>query len=453
MNALIKKILFEKNFASLASNVSAAFLGLLSFLLLTRSLDKILFGDWVLYITLASFMDLLRFGLTRTALVRFMSEATEDEKKAYLGTSFKINIILVGLLVLLCWSIALIVIIGSFEINNGFLLFLKWYPLLALVNLGWNNANSLFQAEQRFLLMLKVQSINLVVFVAFLAANLLFFQFDLLIIILVHLLTNFLSSLYVMVNKWDGMAYITRSTKYFQKNLLDFGKYSMGTLIGSSLLKSADTFIIGLSPVLGSAGIAMYAIPLKLTDLLGVPLRAFTMTAYPKMAKLSKKGHIEKLRKIFYIYTGAITILFIPVSVIGFVFAEQLVFFLGGKEYIDSLPLLTVVFRIFTLYTLFLPYDRFTGVLLDSINKPRLNLYKVIVMAGANIIGDFIGVFVFKSLEVVAIVTVLFTIIGIWIGNYFLIKEIQIKVYPVLTEGFNFFKNFKKIIYNRNGEF
>ena len=69
------------------------------------------------------------------------------------------------------------------------------------------------------------------------------------------------------------------------KELIDFGKYSMGTLIGSSLLKSADTFIIGLSPVLGSAGIAMYAIPLKLTDLLGIPLRSFAMTAYPRMSK------------------------------------------------------------------------------------------------------------------------------------------------------------------------
>ena len=81
------------------------------------------------------------------------------------------------------------------------------------------------------------------------------------------------------------------------------------------------------------------------------------------------------------------------------------------------MPLLVTIFRIFTLYTLFLPYDRFTGVLLDSINKPKLNLYKVIVMAVANVIGDVVGVFIFNSLEVVAIVTVVFTIIGSLMGK------------------------------------
>jgi len=256
-----------------------------------------------------------------------------------------------------------------------------------------------------------------------------------------------------VVKKWDGLVYLRKANAKMQRELLDFGKFSMGTLIGSSLLKSADTFIIGLSPVLGSAGIAMYAIPLKLTDLLGIPLRAFTMTAYPKMAQMSKSGDLEKLRKIFYSYTGVITLLFVPVSIVGYFLAGPLVLFLGGSEYHDSMPLLVTIFRIFTLYTLFLPYDRFTGVLLDSINRPKLNLYKVIVMAVANIIGDIIGVFVFNSLEVVAIVTVVFTIIGIWIGNHYLSKEIQLKITPVFTEGVHFFRNIKNVIRNKDGAF
>ena len=45
MISMIKKVLYEKNIASLGSNVIAAMLGLISFLLLTRSLNKIDFGD------------------------------------------------------------------------------------------------------------------------------------------------------------------------------------------------------------------------------------------------------------------------------------------------------------------------------------------------------------------------------------------------------------------------
>ena len=170
------------------------------------------------------------------------------------------------------------------------------------------------------------------------------------------------------------------------------------------------------------------------------------MTAYPRMSKMSKEGNTEGLRKIFYGYAGVITLLFIPVAIIGFIFAGPLVLFLGGDEYRDSLPLLITIMRIFTIYSVLLPYDRFTGVVLDSINKPNLNLNKVIIMAAANIIGDIICVFVFNSLEMVAVVTVIFTLIGILIGQYYLVKNIRVKIYPVFQEGLHFFRNIKNVI-------
>ncbi|MEM9186872.1 MAG: hypothetical protein AAGB00_10285, partial [Planctomycetota bacterium] len=130
------------------------------------------------------------------------------------------------------------------------------------------------------------------------------------------------------------------------------------------------------------------------------------------MAKKSVEGDVLGAKKIFYSYVGIVTLLFFPVALGGFVFAEQMVLFLGGDEYRDSLPLLTLIFRVFSAYIMLLPIDRFTGVLLDSINKPKLNLYKVLVMTSANIILNLLAVFVFESLVAVAVGTVLFTIMG-----------------------------------------
>ena len=330
--------------------------------------------------------------------------------------------------------------------NYGYRLFLTWYPVLALVNLSWNNSLSLFQAEQRFKDMLIIRVVSLGSFVLFLIANLIYFHYGIFEVILAHLAANLLPSLIAAFKNWDGFTHIKKSTKTARKEMLDFGKFSMGTLIGSSLLKSADTFIIGLSPFLGSAGIAQYAIPLKLTDLLGIPLRSFTMTAYPKMSKKSVEGNIEGLKKTFYAYSGAVTFLFIPVAVLGFIFAEPLVWALGGNEYKESLPLLATLFRIFSLYSILLPIDRFTGVALDSLNKPKFNFYKVLIMASANIIGDVVAVFWFKSLEAVAVVTVIFTLIGIIAGFAYLNKIIQIRYRFVLTEGIGFFRNIKSYI-------
>ncbi|MEM8846989.1 MAG: oligosaccharide flippase family protein [Bacteroidota bacterium] len=438
----LKHIGKEKNLSSLMANVSVAFLGLLSFMLLTRQLPKELFGEWVLFITLATFVDLLRFGLTRTSSVRLLSGADNEQKKTILGSSFRINLILLVALTVFCWLLYGLVILADLQINNGYSLFLIYYPFLALSNLSWNNAMSLFQAEQNFNRMMWVRLSNVGLFCLFLGINW-WLQWDLIAIIWVNILVNAISGVWCSLRNWDGLMLLGAAKKKIEKELINFGKYSMGTLISSSLLKSSDTFIIGMSPLLGSAGIAMYAIPLKLTDLLGIPLHSFTMTAYPRMAKKSVEGDVLGAKKIFYSYVGIVTLLFFPVALGGFVFAEQMVLFLGGNEYLDSLPLLTLIFRVFTAYIMLLPIDRFTGVLLDSINKPKLNLYKVLVMTSANIVLNLLAVFVFESLVAVAVGTVLFTIMGMIMGFYYLKKEIQVESKHIVSESLVFLKNLK----------
>lgn len=439
----LKNISKEKNLSSLMANVSVAFLGLVSFMLLTRQLSKELFGEWVLFITLATFVDLLRFGLTRTSSVRLLSGADDQKQKKILGSTFKINLKLLGILTFLCWGAHVTLLIFNLEINNGYRLFLFYYPFLAFSNLSWNNAMSLFQAEQNFKRMMVVRLSNVGLFCLFLILNKWWLKFGLIEIVWVNIAVNAVSGVWCSIKNWDGLSYLKNAKKTIEKELINFGKYSMGTLISSSLLKSSDTFIIGMSPILGSAGIAMYAIPLKLTDLLGIPLHSFAMTAYPRMSKKSIEGDLGGVKRIFSSYVGIITLLFFPVALVSFVFAEYMVLFLGGNEYIDSLPLLTLIFRVFTVYIMLLPIDRFTGVLLDSINKPKLNLYKVLVMTSANIILNLLAVFVFQSLVAVAMGTVLFTVMGIFLGFYYLKKEIQIQSSQIVSESVLFLKNLK----------
>lgn len=439
MLSVLKKIIFEKNILSLSTSVIGAVLGLASFMLLTRGLSKELFGDWVLFTTLATFFDQLRFGLTSTALVRFASGSSEKMNKAYLGTSFKIGFILVLLLSVILVTANLAISNWDIRINNGYQLFIKYYPILALFNLSWNNATSYFQAKQRFKEILLIRIFSSGTFVLFLILNNLFFKAELIVIVVVFLVTNLLPSVWTVLKKWDGLFFVSLSTRESTRDMLNFGKFSMGTLIGSSLLKSADTVIIGLSPVLGSVGVAQYAIPLKLTDLLGIPLRSFAVTAFPKMAQRSINNDLDGLKKVFYEYSGTITFLFIPMAILGIIFAEPFVLFLGGNEFKDSVPLLATIFRIFALYSILLPIDRFTGIALDSINRPHLNFYKVIVMTLANIIGDIIAVFVFKSLEAVAVVTVGFTFLGIVVGYFYLNKEVNLEFKRIFFGGWQFF--------------
>ncbi|MEN1784061.1 MAG: oligosaccharide flippase family protein [Bacteroidota bacterium] len=438
----LKTLLREKNMSSLMGNVTVAAMGLLSFMLLSRQLTKVDFGHFILFMTLSSFVDLLRFGLTQNALIRLLTVADQQGAKRIMGSGFAINIIVLIILSVVLWGLYGVLSFFEVSIGLGYLLFLKWYPILGVVNLGWNNAMALFQAEQRFMRMMYVRLSTVGTFNLFLGLNLLFFSFPLETILLFFIGFNGLASIISALKRWDGLQDLPNAERATAKDIVQFGKYAMGTLVGSSLLKSADTFIIGMSPFMGASAIAIYAIPLKITDLLGIPLRSFSMTAYPKMSKMYMDKAFGKLRNTFYEYVGTITVLFIPVIVGCVLLSSELIIVLGGAGYTDELPVLTNIFMIFSVYLLLLPLDRFTGVLLDSINKPNLNLKKVIFMASANILVDAIAVFWFQSLLVVALGTVLFTLLGIVLGLYLLKREIGVEGHKILPQSYRFLKNF-----------
>ncbi len=467
----LAKIFKNHNFLSLANNGLVAVFGFFSFIILVRSVPTNEFGEWVLFITTLNFLDMLRFGITRTAIVRFLSGADEEEGNELLGSNYVIN---------LSSTIFLIVIVIAANFffkesiqESGFSLFFKWFPFIAILNLPFNNALSVLQAKMRFDRILLIRIINVGSFMIFLIVNYFYFQSGILTIMWAYVLINTLSSIIAAMLNWDGLFFILKANKQKSKIILNFGKYTSGTLIGTNLLKSADTFILGLSPFLGVTGVALYSIPLKLTEIMEIPVRSFAMTAFPKMSKASIEGNKDLVKKIWYENVGGLTLLLLPILVVSFIFAEDFVTFIGGAEYSETAN----VFRIFCFYGLLLPFDRFTGIALDSVNKPKQNFIKVVYMTAANIIGDTIVVFglyyliLFVSvstlifvgysnpqiitetasmftmitvLELVAIITIGFTIIGIFVGLYFLRKELDIKLKFVFSSSLIFVGKFLK---------
>ena len=447
----LKYILKEDNFLSLAGNAIIAVLGISGFGLLARSLSLEVFGEWVLFITAGTFLEMFRFGITNTGLIRYLSGADESSRYQLIGSNALIGLgatIIIGLILFICNlcfkdSIA----------QSGYGLFFTWYPLLAFLNLPWNNALVVLQADREYGKILVLKSINSGAFFLVILINFFFLDLTLNQLIIALLFINALTSLVSLVLGWDGVNHITKASKATNKVLLNFGKYTTFTLIGTNLLRSADTFIISLSP-LGNAAVALYSIPLKLTELQQIPLRSFVATAFPKMSKASVHGKIEEVKTLFYAYSGALTYLFVFLSLFTFVFAEFLVLILSGEQYLNVDPetgfnVVTIV-RIFSIYGLLLPIDRMTGIGLDSINKPHINALKVLFMVVANVIGDIIAIFVFESLVFVAVASIVFTLVGIWMGIYFLSKDLTLSYKAIFEAGLSFYQDIYKKATNRN---
>lgn len=437
----LKKLVREDNFLSLMGNLTIAILGIVYFALLARSLALTVFGEWVLFVTAGSFVEMFRFGITNTALIRFLSGAEGDDRKKLIGSNT-----LIGFLATMAIALILMVcnaLFGDVIEDAGYKVFFTWYPILAFLNLPWNNALVVLQANTQYGKMLIIKALKSGLFFLVVLVHFCFYNLTLDQLVVGMLAVNAITSMLVLFKGWDGSKFIGKATAATNRILLDFGKYTTFTLIGSNLLRSADSIILSLSPM-GSAAVALYSIPLKLTELQQIPLRSFVATAFPKMSKASVKGSMDDVKKIFYTYAGAMTYLFAAMSVFTFVFAEYLVLVLSGEQYLSVDPQtgtnVVAIVQVFSLYGLLLPIDRMTGVALDSMNKPQINALKVFVMVAANIVGDVVAIFHFESLLMVAVASILFTMLGILLGMFFLKKELNLSYRDVFVSGSEFYR-------------
>jgi O-antigen/teichoic acid export membrane protein len=450
LNAIIKKVTTEANFLSLAGNMCISIFGFTAFAMLVRSFPPDVFGHWVLYVASAGLVDMFRFGITTTAIIRFLSGSEKEEWKKLVGSFILIILIATTGIAVIIWVCHL-----AFPLpleHAGYDLFFTWYPLMMFINIPFNTAQVILQAELRFDKILLINSLYSIGFFFVVLVNFLFFRMNLTELVISQLGINLMTSLICVSFGWDGLKYLGKATRKTNKVLLDFGKYTTFTLIGTNLLRSADTLIISLSPM-GTAAVALYSIPMKLVELQQIPLRSFVATAFPKMSRESLLGKVQEVRNLFYTYSGAMTYLFAFLSIMTFVFAEYLVLLLGGHQYMGTDPVTganaATIVRIFSIYGLLLPIERMTGIGLDSVNRPDKNFHKVLFMTIANVIGDLIAVFIFKSLAWVAIGSILFTILGVWIGISYLDKEIGLESKKIFTSGLDFFRmiynSFKKL--------
>jgi len=442
LKTALKKITREANFLSLAGNIAIAFFGFAGFAILARTFTVDVFGQWVLFISSGTFIEMFRFGITNTAIIRYLAGVDQEDRLKYVGSNGLIGLIATVGIAIILW-LCYLAFPGPIR-SSGYELFFVWYPLMAFLNLPYNTALVIMQADMEFGKIFLVRLINSGGFFAILLLNYLFFNMPLMQLVLAQLGISLLTSVICIMKGWDGLRYIRKATRRTNKVLLDFGKYTTFTLIGTNLLRSADTLIISLSP-LGTAAVALYSIPMKLTELQQIPLRSFAATAFPKMSKASIQGNVEEVKKFFYAYSGAMTYLFLAISLVTFVFADFFVLVLGGRQYLGVDPITGTntadIVRIFSLYGLILPIDRMTGIGLDAINRPDKNFVKVVYMVVANVIGDLLAVFVFKSLAIVAVASIIFTLIGVLVGYKFLHTELDLNHRSVFVAGIDFYKS------------
>lgn len=413
---------------SLVGNLLTAALGTLTFAFLARGLSRGDFGIFTFFLSVFTLIDMLRNGLLGRPLVKFMAESRSNpaEQKELAGTAWQFGSVvsavlgLAGSLVfgLLYWLEA-----GPEFAEYG----LFFLPLL-LLSLPFNLATWRLNARMQFgrLLWLRLTQ------QALQAAGATWFLLhggtarDALLLLL---LAFGAASLLSVLANWDDWRSWSKGTIASRKRLWSFGRFSMGTLIGGNLLRSSDTILI--RAFLGAEAVAIYQVPLRLVNLVEIPLRALVTFYYPLLAQVRKDPQRDFQRE--FDKSNGFTFLFLlPFALATFFFAEPLCVLFGGEDYRGAANIL----RFFAVFMAISSLDRFAGNALDLFNRPKVNMVKVFLMLAVNIVGDLLVIWLVPDLQWIAFVSIFTFSAGVVYGYAQVRDVLHFRPLATLNGGF-----------------
>lgn len=343
-----------------------------TFLILVRILPKEDLGVWVLYVTVGNLLDFTRYAFVQNAFVKYSVAASGEEYKKILNASFFLNAVTTGISMILLLSFGgLLSKIWASE-NLQYLLYL--YAILMLIYMPFTQSIVIMQSKFNFKNIFYSQFLNNVgFFISILFIYIFSVEVNLYQLaglqILFALLAAFLA--YLLVRKHFNIS--AKVDREWVKKLFRFGKFVFGTTITSTVANSMDKFLIG--GILNTSEVATFNTSTRVLNLIDVPLFSISSIVFPKSAERIEKDGKQAVKYLYERSIGLMLAMAVPFVVLCFIFAEQIILIIAGKDYLDAVPLLRIVIFL----SLLKPFDRQSGSFLDAIGKPNYNFYTVIV--------------------------------------------------------------------------
>ena len=426
--AWLSSYLGNHQFLSLAGNLTVSALSLLSVSLLFRALPAREIGLWVFFSSIVGLADSFRTGFLTTAFIRGCSGASEARAAEVTGSAWVIALVITGLLGLLnlgAWALS-----GPRAAPETSLL-LSWFGLILVATLPSFMAASVLQAELRFDRLLYLRLLSQGLFVLGIVGLLLTHTASLQRVVYCYALAAVGTSLLLLGRGWARLGSLRHRNSATVRELAHFGKYSVGSYVGSNLLRSSDTFLINF--LLGPAPLAVYNLAGRFMEIIEIPLRSFMATAIPAMSAVYNQQRLPEVARLLRKNAGMLTWAFVPVIVVTIALADVPVRLIGGVAYrgTEAANLL----RIGMLMALLYPIDRFLGVTLDVVNQPRINLLKVFLMLAVNVVGDVVALLLFRSIYGVALASIPTVVVGFVFGYFQLRRFLPFSLRDILRTG------------------
>lgn len=412
--------------------LSSLIFGFGTFFFLIRAVSKQDFGVWALYLSLSTIVEMAKNGLIQNALVKFLAADDKKQDGAIITASFLLN---AALSLLVCIGVAILAPFMARWFNAPVLEYmLYWYILNVILLVPFSQLSFVQQANFDFKGIFWSNLLRQgILFIFVLGIFLLSMPYDLSTLVLVQAAGVFLGT---------GVAWYF-SRKYFQMSrtidwqwvhrLFHYGKFIFGTNISSMLLKSTDQLMLGALG--GPVPVASFNMASRVINFVEVPTFTVASIVFPQSALRSEQQGPASVKRLYEKSVGAIFALMLPVVILVLLFPQFIILIIAGREYLSNALLLQVV----VFYSLFIPFARQFGTIMDSIGKPHLNFWLICLLAVVNIIFNYILISMFGVLGA-AFATLLTYVLGFTINQIILYRLIKVSTLQVFRDMIDFYR-------------
>lgn len=414
---------------------SLVFFGMVSYLVLVRFFKESQIGVWALFLAICTTFEMAKYALLKNGFITFFNSTDDSQEKIEVASSSLVvntGFTLIFILLILAGRIWVSHYWNAPELRSMLCLYIP----IALLLIPFSHFEYLQQANMSFkgifmsyFVRQGVFFVTVVVFSIWFAKS---FSLELLVIfqcvgvLLATVIGWFYSRKYLQIRFCPTTLWI--------KKLVKYGKFVFGSGVCSNVFGSLDRFMT--ASYLSSVAVAYYDVAGRINNMIDVPTTAAADVIFPKSARASHEEGPSKVKYLYERMVGILVALIFPVAVVVFIFAEEIIAVIAGRNYVGAASIV----RVGMLYAIFRPIQIQASNVLNSINKPRTTFMLNLLVLIFNLIVNY---FLIRTQGFIgaAYGTFLSTIFSFIISFYVLRKSIGASLYGIWTNTLEFYKS------------
>ena len=340
-NINVKSYWVRSIFFTFFQRFATTLFGLLTFMIIARSLSKAQMGTWALFLVITTTYEMSKNALLKSAHIKFMSSSDDNLlKKEIASSSFFINSILALLFIIFILSLGPIFstwLNAGKELSN--ILYIYIPGIISLIFFTHYEAvqQSYFDFKGQFYGQVVKQIIFFILVVFFYYGGK---QLDLNLLTIFYCTSIFFGTLTLFFFSRQYISMLILPSKLWAKKIIGYGGYILGSNIFSTIFYSFDQLII--SKFLNPISVSFYSTAGKIATFVDIPSYAAAEILFPKLAKASNDSQAEAFNTMFEKSISILYSICIPLVTVALFMPKTLIRWVAGEMYTDAAPILQV---------------------------------------------------------------------------------------------------------------